>query len=144
MTSLIIVSADEIPYIVVPPDKSGYKFSSGVIVDTNTKNYLYCVVAEVGPQDKGMGEVSIYAAWKMQDISIPKNTNEVEDRHMIGNTSQKAARKWKIILFEKSSPEPKQKKKKYGWKYKAKASEFRRQIKNVGSKCYDSSGKCLN
>ena len=49
------VSADEIPYIVVPPSESRYKYSLGVIIDTNNGNYLYCVVAEIGPEANGMG-----------------------------------------------------------------------------------------
>ena len=139
------VAADQIPYIVVPPSKAMYKFSVGVIINTSNNNYLYCVVAEVGPEEKGMGEVSIYAAWKMRGINppkkLPKDSRGI-DLYMIGNKNQTG--NWKIILFKKSSPKPKQKNKKYGWKYKNTASRFRRQIKKEGSKCYTGKGKCLN
>ena len=138
------VSADEIPYIVVPPSESRYKYSLGVIIDTNNGNYLYCVVAEIGPEANGMGEVSIYVGWKMKGLKIPKDISKVKKECMIGDKSQEATKKWKIILFEKSSPKPMKNKKKYGWKYKGKASKFRKQIKKIGSKCYKGTGKCLN
>lgn len=59
------ISADNVPYIVIPPSKSSYKFSVGVIVNKKTNDYIYCVVAEVGAEKRGMGEVSIYAAWQI-------------------------------------------------------------------------------
>lgn len=138
------VSADEIPYIVVPPSESRYKYSLGVIIDTNNGNYLYCVVAEIGPEANGMGEVSIYVGWKMKGLSIPTGNTQLNVNYMMGDNSQEATKKWKIILFEKSSPKPMKNKKKYGWKYKGKASKFRKQIKKIGSKCYKGTGKCLN
>ena len=136
------ISADKIPYIVVPPSKAKYKFSLGVIIDTDSKNYLYCVVAELGPEKNGMGEVSIYAAWKMANIGVPKKTYKIKEKYKIGNIDQEASKKWKIILFQKSSPMPKAKK--CGWKYKAAPKDFREQIKSVGLECYTGLGKCLN
>lgn len=132
------VGADKIPYIVVPPSMSSYKFSVGVIVNRKNGNYLYCVVGEQGPEMK-LGEVSIYAAWKMKGIKPPKN-GKVKKEHMIGDTDQVG--KWKFILFEISAPNSSSKNK-YGWKYK-KTRKLRRQIKRQGKKCYRGTGKCLN
>ena len=46
-----------------------YKYSVGVIIDEEG-NYLYCVAAESGPKANGMGEMSIYAAWRMKKFKI--------------------------------------------------------------------------
>jgi RHS repeat-associated protein len=135
------VGADKIPYIVVPPSMTSYKYSLGVIVNKKNGNYLYCVVGEVGPE-MPVGEVSIYAAWKMKGIKPPKN-NVVKKKHKIGNQSQSGS--WTIILFERSSPSSKAstKNKKYGWSYKNQ-KKLRKQIKKQGQKCYTGKGKCLN
>ncbi len=135
------VAADKIPYIVVPPSKSSYKFSSGVIVNQVDGSYLYCVVAEVGPDKTTVDEVSIYAAWIMAGIDPPESKKQVKKEHMIGNDAPEGA--WRIILFQSSSPKPKEKNKKYGWKYK-KVDKFREQIKTIGEQHYYSTGECLN
>ncbi len=137
------ISADQVPYIVVPGSKASYKFSVGVIVDTSNGNYLYCVVAETGPE-MPIGEVSIYAAWKMKGISIPKSYSQVKEKHLIGNKDQKAEKKWRFLLFEKSSPEPKKTNQKYGWKYNKKTKDLNDQIKMEGMECYRGTGRCLN
>ena len=100
-------------------------------------DYMYAVVGETGGT-KPVGEVSIYAAWKMNYITPPKN-HQVYENHRIGNKSQNG--RWKIILFQKSAPNSK--KAKSGWKYK-KTSTLNPQIKSVGQKCYKGTGKCLN
>lgn len=135
------VAADEIPYIVVPPSKKAYKFSSGVIINRSNGDYLYCVVGEVGKEAKGMGEVSIYAAWIMDGLNPPKSKREVTEDHMIGNSGSEES--WKILLFKKSCPNPKKKNKKYGWKYK-KQKKLYDQIIEIGEQYYTGKGKCLN
>ena len=137
------VASDEIPYIVVPPSKKKYRFCSGVIINRNNGNYLYCVVAEVGPKGKGMGEVSIYAAWRMRGWKAPNKNKKVPDKKKIGERSTEGS--WKIILFDKSEPNRKAKYSKFGWKYK-KTSSLRKQIKKIGKKYYKGGrrGKCLN
>lgn len=132
-----VVASDAIPYIVVPSSMKKYKFSSGAIVNRKNGNYMYAVVGETGGT-KPVGEVSIYAAWKMNGITPPKN-HKTGPEHMIGNTSQDG--EWKIILFQKSAPNSK--KAKSGWKYK-KTSTLNPQIKRVGQKCYKGTGRCLN
>ena len=131
------VSADRIPYVVVPPSKKNFKFSCAVIVNRLKGDYLYCVVAEVGPEMR-LGEVSIYAAWKMMNISPPQN-RKVYKKHMIGNYDQQGS--WEIILFKNSSPNPNTSK--CGWKYK-KEKYLNKQIYQIGQKCYKGVGKCLN
>ncbi len=94
------ISADEIPYIVLPGAEEDdeemnekleiFKYSIGVIIrkkkNKNKKiyendGYLFCVVAETGPFeiDKGkktventLGEVSIYAAWILKGLNVSK------------------------------------------------------------------------
>lgn len=58
------------------------------------------MVAEVGP--KGMGEVSIYAAWRMRGWKAPNKNKKVPDKKKIGERSTEGS--WKIILFDKSEP----------------------------------------
>ena len=132
-----VVASDAVPYIVIPSSMKKYKFSSGVIVNRKNGDYMYAVVGETGGT-KPVGEVSIYAAWKMNYITPPKN-HQVYENHRIGNKSQNG--RWKIILFQKSAPNSK--KAKSGWKYK-KTSTLNPQIKSVGQKCYKGTGKCLN
>ncbi|MCR5792008.1 MAG: RHS repeat-associated core domain-containing protein, partial [Lachnospiraceae bacterium] len=139
------IAADEIPYLVIPEKNSKYSpyFASlGVIVDNYSGNYLYCVVAERGPADKGMGEASIYAVWKMQGIKAPKK-GKIKKAHKIAGNNDYSPKKnqWKIILFEKTAPNSKNKKT-YGWKSSSKA--LRKQIKKIGKNCYKGTGKCLN
>ncbi|MCI8749551.1 MAG: hypothetical protein HFH67_17110 [Lachnospiraceae bacterium] len=108
-----------------------------------TGNYLYCVVAETGPIENGLGEVSIYAAWKLHKLSTPPEFNKfgkLDDGYMLGEDS-KDEKKYRFILFEKSAPDPK--KTRSGWKYKN-AKAFRQQIVKEGRKCYRGTGKCLN
>ena len=67
------IASDEIPYIVVPPGDKPYIYGIGVIENINTGDYLYCIIADVGPKmlgkkKNGLGEVSIYAAWKMKKM----------------------------------------------------------------------------
>lgn len=138
------ISADEIPYIVVPEGGEYDKFAHSVgVVITEDGNYLYCVVAETGPIENGLGEVSIYAAWKLHKLSTPPELNKfgnLDDNYMLGEDS-KDEKKYRFILFEKSAPAPK--KNRSGWKYKN-AKAFRQQIVKEGRKCYRGTGKCLN
>ncbi|MCI9080181.1 MAG: hypothetical protein HFH68_14945, partial [Lachnospiraceae bacterium] len=139
------ISADEIPYIVLPgkdiKKNDRFKYSLGVIVrkkinkkiDKND-DYLFCVVAETGPnkieagslesKDKNekmkiierekmventLGEVSIYAAWILKGVnmSLIKTTkrNTLDDNYKIGDNSvEKPGVEYKIIVFEKSAP----------------------------------------
>jgi len=93
---------------------------------------LYCVVADLGPTDNGMGEVSIYAAWKMK--------HKVKSKPNIGNKSQKGD--WKIIVYNHSALNPN---KKYcGWSMND--SKLNKQIKERGKKkkYKMKKGKCLN
>ena len=99
------ISADEIPYIVLPGAEEHddemiekikkFKYSLGVIVrkKKNKKisekdDYLFCVVAETGPTKitvdekeitNTLGEVSIYAAWILKGLDIsPIDTTDRE------------------------------------------------------------------
>ena len=141
------ISADQIPYIVIPDKVKMYKYrySLGVIIAKNG-DYLYCVVAEAGPPENGMGEVSIYAAWKMYKLDIYFDTNssiELGNNYLIAG-SNKYKEKFKFILFEKSAPDPKVVDGR-GWNYKD-AKEFNKQIVRIGKKCYKKGkkGNCLN
>lgn len=126
------ISADGIPYIVVPKSKIGpYKFSSGVIINKNNGNYLYAIVAESGPNDNGMGEVSIQAAWTM---AKPSDIN-------IGNKSQEG--NWKILVYKESAPNPNG----YHCGYSMGNLALNNEIASNGSKYFPKSqrkGKCLN
>ncbi|MGI6501485.1 MAG: DNRLRE domain-containing protein [Anaerostipes sp.] len=135
------IAADQIPYIVVPTNQSKYMLSVGVIINRNTKDYLYCVVAEYGSKKNGMGEVSIYAAWKMREMGIPSMNKKVSKKKRIANQSQKGS--WKIIVYKKSAPNAK--KYRCGWEHKN-GSKLRSQIKRIGKKFYKGGrkGKCLN
>ena len=124
------ISADKIPYIVIPiveeeekkrkqkkeeeEDMSIYKHSVGVIIDEEG-NYLYCVVAESGLKANGMGEISIYAAWRMKKLDT--NFNEIlPNKYIIGVDNKDEGKKYKFILFSKSAPAPE--KTRFGWYYK--------------------------
>lgn len=147
------ISADKIPYIVVPKTEKGieYKYSVGVIVNLKG-DYLYCVVAEVGPVDKGLGEVSIYAAWKMKGWKVPpdvKKEGKINEKYCIGEKTQyqyKGSKKhrhkvpWRIILFKTSAP---YKKGEINWQCND-TEKLKEQIILEGKKCYTGTGECLN
>ncbi|MCR5792665.1 MAG: RHS repeat-associated core domain-containing protein, partial [Lachnospiraceae bacterium] len=134
------IAADQIPYIVVPESMGAYKWSVGVIVNEKNGNYLYCVVADTSvyhPNEsdehvqKGVGEASIYAAWKMGKKS---------------KTNSSLKGEWRFVIFQKSAPSKKTVEKKkiaHGWKCKS-VKKLRKQIKKEGKKCYKGTGKCLN
>ena len=130
------ISADKIPYIVIPiveeeekkrkqkkeeeEDMSIYKYSVGVIIDKEG-NYLYCVAAESGPKANGMGEMSIYAAWRMKKLKIyfdvdSKKPEKLLDNYIIAGDNKDEGKKYKFILFSKSAPAPE--KTRSGWYYK--------------------------
>lgn len=148
------ISADKIPYIVVPlgVDYDMYKYSVGAIIDKHG-NYLHCVVAERGPAAKGMGEVSIYAAWKMNGWTVPpkmKTKKDVKEQYMIAEKNQyqykdgmkeipKNSIPWRIVVFEKSAPIPKGRS---GWHYIT-PEGFRLHIYNIGKKYFQGKGECL-
>ena len=125
------IQADQVPYIVIP-DKAkyeGYQFSLGVIINRDKNEYLYGVVAELGPEDNKLGEVSIYAAWKM--------THQLKSKPSIGNDGQEG--NWQIIWYKTSAP--KANVKHGGWKYKP--AKLNTQLKKQGKKFYKK-GRCLN
>ncbi len=132
------ISADKIPYIVLPlieeedenkrkkkkeekkeeEDMSIYKYSVGVIIDEEG-NYLYCVAAESGPKANGMGEISIYAAWRMKKLDTNFNVDEakiLKNKYIIASDNKDEGKKYKFILFSKSAPAPE--KTRSGWYYK--------------------------
>ena len=132
------ISADKIPYIVLPlieeedenkrkkkkeekkeeEDMSIYKYSVGVIIDEEG-NYLYCVVAESGLKANGMGEISIYAAWRMKKLDTNFNVDEakiLKNKYIIASDNKDEGKKYKFILFSKSAPAPE--KTRSGWYYK--------------------------
>ncbi len=128
------ISADKIPYIVIPiveeeekkrkqkkeeeEDMSIYKHSVGVIIDEEG-NYLYCVVAESGLKANGMGEISIYAAWRMKKLDTNFNVDEakiLKNKYIIASDNKDEGKKYKFILFSKSAPAPE--KTRFGWYYK--------------------------
>lgn len=128
------ISADKIPYIVIPiveeeekkrkqkkeeeEDMSIYKHSVGVIIDEEG-NYLYCVVAESGLKANGMGEISIYAAWRMKKLDTNFNVDEakiLKNKYIIASDNKDEGKKYKFILFSKSAPAPE--KTRSGWYYK--------------------------
>lgn len=154
------ISADKIPYIVIPiieeeekkrkkkkeeeEDMSIYKHSVGVIIDKEG-NYLYCVVAESGPKANGMGEMSIYAAWRMKKLKINFDVDsdkpkKLSDEYIIGDANKDKGKKYKFILFSKSAPAPE--KTRAGW-YKNQKKLYK-QIIEEGKKCYRGTGRCLN
>ena len=143
------ISAEEIPYIVVPTGWSQYLYSVGVIINRRRGDYLFGVVAEYGPPNAHLGEVSIYAAWKMKRWKIPSKSEKVPESKRIANSSVSIKKtKFRIILYRKSTPKPRDKNSGYGWKY-TNTSKFRKQIKSVGKKFYkpgrgQKKGKCLN
>ena len=125
------ISADKIPYIVIPiveeeekkrkqkkeeeEDMSIYKHSVGVIIDEEG-NYLYCVVAESGLKANGMGEISIYAAWRMKKLDTNFNVDEakiLKNKYIIASDNKDEGKKYKFILFSKSAPAPE--KTRSGW-----------------------------
>ena len=124
------ISADKIPYIVIPiveeeekkrkkkkeeEDMSIYKHSVGVIIDEEG-NYLYCVVAESGLKANGMGEISIYAAWRMKKSDTNFNVDEakiLKNKYIIAGDNKDEGKKYKFILFSKSAPAPE--KTRAGW-----------------------------
>ncbi len=128
------ISADKITYIVIPiveeeekkrkqkkeeeEDMSIYKHSVGVIIDEEG-NYLYCVVAESGLKANGMGEISIYAAWRMKKLDTNFNVDEakiLKNKYIIVSDNKDEGKKYKFILFSKSAPAPE--KTRSGWYYK--------------------------
>ena len=128
------ISADKIPYIVIQiveeeekkrkqkkeeeEDMSIYKHSVGVIIDEEG-NYLYCVVAESGLKANGMGEISIYAAWRMKKLDTNFNVDEakiLKNKYIIASDNKDEGKKYKFILFSKSAPAPE--KTRSGWYYK--------------------------
>ncbi len=158
------ISADKIPYIVLPlieeedknkrkkkkeekkeeEDMSIYKYSVGVIIDKEG-NYLYCVAAESGPKANGMGEMSIYAAWRMKKLKIyfdvdSKKPEKLPDNYIIAGDNKDEGKKYKFILFSKSAPAPE--KTRSGW-YKNQKKLYKQIIKE-GKKCYRGTGRCLN
>ncbi len=152
------ISADKIPYIVIPiveeeekkrkqkkeeeEDMSIYKHSVGVIIDEEG-NYLYCVVAESGLKANGMGEISIYAAWRMKKLDTNFNVDEakiLKNKYIIASDNKDEGKKYKFILFSKSAPAPE--KTRSGW-YKNQKKLYKQIIKE-GKKCYRGTGKCLN
>ena len=155
------ISADKIPYIVIPiveeeekkrkkkkeeeEDMSIYKHSVGVIIDEEG-NYLYCVVAESGLKANGMGEISIYAAWRMKKLKIyfdvdSKKPEKLLDNYIIAGDNKDEGKKYKFILFSKSAPAPE--KTRSGWYYKNQKKLYK-QIIEEGKKCYRGTGRCLN
>ena len=152
------ISADKIPYIVIPiveeeekkrkkkkeeEDMSIYKHSVGVIIDEEG-NYLYCVVAESGLKANGMGEISIYAAWRMKKLDTNFNVDEakiLKNKYIIAADNKDEGKKYKFILFSKSAPAPE--KTRSGWYYKNQKKLYK-QIIEEGKKCYRGTGKCLN
>ncbi len=154
------ISADKIPYIVIPiveeeekkrkqkkeeeEDMSIYKHSVGVIIDEKG-NYLYCVAAESGPKKNGMGEMSIYAAWRMKKFKIYFDVDSekpeiLPNKYIIGVDNKDEGKKYKFILFSKSAPAPE--KTRADW-YKNQKKLYKQIIKE-GKKCYRGTGKCLN
>ena len=152
------ISADKIPYIVIPiveeeekkrkqkkeeeEDMSIYKHSVGVIIDEEG-NYLYCVVAESGLKANGMGEISIYAAWRMKKLDTNFNVDEakiLKNKYIIASDNKDEGKKYKFILFSKSAPAPE--KTRAGW-YKNQKKLYK-QIIEEGKKCYRGTGRCLN
>ena len=134
------LAADQIPYIVIPPSKAKkYKLSLGVIINRRTHKYIFAVVAECGKEKRGMGEVSIFAAWKLKGIKVPGRTKDANDQQAIGNMDQKGS--WSIKLFKNSAPNGK--KEHAGWSTNPK--HLRIQLINRGSKRYKAPrNKCLN
>ena len=158
------ISADKIPYIVLPlieeedenkrkkkkeekkeeEDMSIYKYSVGVIIDEKG-NYLYCVAAESGPKKNGMGEMSIYAAWRMKKFKIYFDVDSekpeiLPNKYIIGVDNKDEGKKYKFILFSKSAPAPE--KTRADW-YKNQKKLYKQIIKE-GKKCYIGTGRCLN
>ena len=154
------ISADKIPYIVIPiveeeekkrkqkkeeeEDMSIYKHSVGVIIDEKG-NYLYCVAAESGPKKNGMGEMSIYAAWRMKKFKIYFDVDSekpeiLPNKYIIGVDNKDEGKKYKFILFSKSAPAPE--KTRADW-YKNQKKLYKQIIKE-GKKCYRGTGRCLN
>ena len=87
-----------------------YKYSVGVIIDEKG-NYLYCVAAESGPKKNGMGEMSIYAAWRMKKFKIYFDVDSekpeiLPNKYIIGVDNKDEGKKYKFILFSKSAPAP--------------------------------------
>ncbi len=117
-------------------DLSAYLYSLAVITcGSNVKgtkvrkgDYLYCAVLETHEVSWAeMGEVSIFAAWKVLGI---------KNKEHIGNSfPDNRGGKWKIDIFEKSMP-------KGNWATNDK--KLRKQIYKHGRKCYRGKGKCLN
>ena len=124
-------------------DMSIYKHSVGVIIDEEG-NYLYCVVAESGLKANGMGEISIYAAWRMKKLDTNFNVDEakiLKNKYIIAADNKDEGKKYKFILFSKSAPAPE--KTRSGWYYKNQKKLYK-QIIEEGKKCYRGTGKCLN
>ena len=122
-----------------------YKYSVGVIIDKEG-NYLYCVAAESGPKENGMGEMSIYAAWRMKKFKIYFDVDSekpeiLPNKYIIGVDNKDEGKKYKFILFSKSAPAPE--KTRSGWYYKNQKKLYK-QIIEEGKKCYRGTGKCLN
>ena len=131
------IASDEIPYIVVPPGDKPYIYGIGVIENINTGDYLYCIIADVGPKmlgkkKNGLGEVSIYAAWKMKKNGIPSYNKKVSGNYRIGQSSYEG--NWRIYAYKKAAPKPKATF--CGWNTNPK--KLKQQIKKIGKKVHTS------
>ena len=147
------IAADAVPYIVIPYSLDDprslkpYLASVGVIINEETGDYLYCVVADNGDIDKRLGEVSIYAAAKMTNKTCSQ----------VGNYSQNGH--YTIMLFQTSAPSN-NKDDRYGWYGKTiddkadgntkerlareNAEKLNEQIIKEGQECFRGYGRCLN
>ena len=94
------VYSDRTNYMVIPGDSDIQKLigNVGIIINNQTGKYVYAIVREVGPDESGSqygacawDEVSIYAAWKLNDHPIGAN---------IGNTRQEGD--YTFIIFPNS------------------------------------------
>lgn len=140
------IHADKIPYIVLPVgdqalvDLSRYVYSLAVVICKKDMNdpkkkkikkgdYLYCIAAETNNKGRSLGEVSIYAAWKLAGA---------KGHERIGQQDQEGL--WDMKIYQKSSPNSK--KTFCGWKTGSK--KLRDQIIKIGKGCYKGTGRCLN
>ena len=79
-----------------------YKYSVGVIIDKEG-NYLYCVAAESGPKANGMGEMSIYAAWRMKKLKINFNVDEakiLKNKYIIAGDNKDEGKNINLYFFQ--------------------------------------------
>ena len=135
------IASDRVPYVVITVGANVRRnlmaYYNSLAVITCGKNirgtkvkrgdYLYCAVIEThNTKGAKMGEVSIYAAWKVLGMR--------KEEH-IANSFPENRGKWKIDIFQRSCP-------KGGWGNSNK--KMNRQLKKHGKKCYIGKGKCLN